>query len=114
MSAPGELPHTQGMGTAVSIPLLVALLSAAAALAGLLYPAIVHPNTELSQSFVTNDAVNLFLGVPAVTGDAVPGTARRFAGVCSFGPVRCSLSLTTASPMSSPCRCPGYRRSICS
>lgn len=74
MSAPGELPHTQGMGTAVSITLLVALLSAAA-LAGLLYPAIVDPNTELSQSFVTNDAVNLFLGVPLLL--AMPFLAQR-------------------------------------
>jgi hypothetical protein len=41
---------------------------AVASVAGLLYPARLYPTEELRQSFVPNDVVNLFLGLPILLG----------------------------------------------
>jgi hypothetical protein len=41
---------------------------AAASLAGLLFPASIYPTEELRRAFVSNDVVNLFIGLPILLG----------------------------------------------
>jgi hypothetical protein len=54
---------------------LIAILMAAASIAGLLYRTAVYPTEDLLQSFVPNDVVNLFIGLPILLGSI--GLARR-------------------------------------
>lgn len=53
---------------AYALSLAVALLMAAASLAGLLAPHALYPTEELHRSFVSNDVVNLALGLPLLLG----------------------------------------------
>ena len=51
-----------------SASLLIAILMAAASLAGLRYQTIIYPTEELIQTFVPNDVVNLLIGLPVLLG----------------------------------------------
>jgi hypothetical protein len=53
---------------AYAFSLAIALLMAGASVAGLLYPAKLYPTEELRQSFLPNDVVNLFIGLPILLG----------------------------------------------
>ncbi len=46
----------------------IAILVAVASVAGLLYRANIYPTGELFQTFVPNDVVNLFIGLPLLLG----------------------------------------------
>jgi hypothetical protein len=45
-----------------------ALLMTALSLAGLLFPLAIYPSEDLRQSFLTNDVVNLMIGLPVLLG----------------------------------------------
>jgi hypothetical protein len=62
------LPITRYLTLAYVFSLAVALLVAVASAAGLLYPGHLYPTEELRQSFVPNDVVNLFIGLPILLG----------------------------------------------
>ncbi len=47
---------------------IIAVLMAAASVLGLLYRAVIYPTDDLLQSFVSNDVVNLFIGLPILLG----------------------------------------------
>jgi len=53
---------------AYAISLVIAALMTIASVAGLLYQTIIYPADELLQSFVPNDVVNLFIGLPILLG----------------------------------------------
>lgn len=59
-----DLPFSRVYG----LSLLTALLAATGALAGLLFPGILYPTQALRGSFVSNDVVNLFIGLPVLIG----------------------------------------------
>ncbi|MEA3334962.1 MAG: hypothetical protein U9R25_03575 [Chloroflexota bacterium] len=64
-TTPGDsLPITRSLTVAYASSLIVALLMAAVSVAGLLYRSDIYPSEELAQTFVANDVVNLFIGVP--------------------------------------------------
>lgn len=48
--------------------LLIAVLMSAASVAGLLFPGFIYPTQALRQSFLSNDVVNLLLGLPVLLG----------------------------------------------
>jgi hypothetical protein len=62
------LPVTRNLTLAYAFSLAAALLMVVASVAGLLYPARLYPTEELRQSFVFNDVVNLFIGLPILLG----------------------------------------------
>ena len=62
------LPVTRNLRFSYVMSLVIALLMALAAAAGLLYPARVYPTDDLLQSFVANDVVDLVIGVPILLG----------------------------------------------
>lgn len=62
------LPAIYGLRPFYFASLLIALLTAAASVAGLLYQTEIYPTDELRQSFVVNDVVNLLLGLPILLG----------------------------------------------
>jgi hypothetical protein len=63
-----SLPIRHNLTLAYAFSLIIALLMAAASIAGLLYPTVIYPTDELLQSFMPNDVVNLFIGVPILLG----------------------------------------------
>jgi hypothetical protein len=63
-----RLPTTQGIRMAYVLSLIIAVLMAAASIAGILYPADIYPAEELLAAFVPNDVVNLAIGVPILLG----------------------------------------------
>jgi hypothetical protein len=66
MNAP--LPVKSNLTRAYTLSLMVALLMAGSSLAGLLFQNRLYPTEELRRSFVSNDAVNLFIGLPLLVG----------------------------------------------
>jgi len=69
------LPIRHDLTLAYAFSLIIAILMAAGSLAGLLYPGVIYPTDKLLQSFMPNDVVNLFIGVPILLGSM--GLARR-------------------------------------
>ena len=63
-----KLPITRQLTQAYTLSLIVALLMAVASLAGILFQSSIYPRDELRQSFVSNDVVNLFIGLPVLLG----------------------------------------------
>lgn len=63
-----RLPNTRDIKLAYVFSLVIALLMGAASVAGLLYPADIYPTEELLESFVSNDVVNLAIGLPTLLG----------------------------------------------
>ena len=58
------LPLTQRLRWFYLFSLLIGLLTAAASLMGIFAPNDIYPTQEIAQSFVANDVVNLFIGLP--------------------------------------------------
>jgi hypothetical protein len=63
-----NLPVTHDSKLGYLFSLLIAVLTAVASIAGLLYPNDIYPTAELRQSFVANDVVNLLIGLPILLG----------------------------------------------
>ena len=63
-----NLPITSQLTLVYAISLVIAVLMAIASIVGLLYQTIIYPTEELLQSFVTNDVVNLVIGLPILLG----------------------------------------------
>lgn len=63
-----SIPVTRNLTLTYRLSLVVAGLMAAASLAGLIFQNNLYPSIELRRSFVSNDAVNLFLGLPILLG----------------------------------------------
>ena len=63
-----NLPISRNLTSVYALSFIVAILMAAASVAGLLYRTVVYPTDDLLQSFVSNDVVNLFIGLPILLG----------------------------------------------
>ena len=63
-----SLPLRRNLTLIYTLSFFIAILMAAASVAGLLYQTIIYPTDELLQSFVPNDVVNLFIGLPVLLG----------------------------------------------
>ncbi len=63
-----SIPLARPLNWAYALSLVVALLMAGASLAGLLAQSSLYPTAELRRSFVSNDVVNLFIGLPSLLG----------------------------------------------
>jgi len=63
-----HLPVTRDLTLAYVLSLVVALLMAVASAAGLLYKTNIYPTEELLKTFVSNDVVNLLMGLPILLG----------------------------------------------
>lgn len=62
------LPLKRSLINAANLSLIVALLMAAASLAGLMFPNALYVTAELQQTYLTNDLVNLIVGLPVLLG----------------------------------------------
>ena len=63
-----NLPIRRNLTLTYALSFIIAILMAAASVAGLLYRTVVYPTDELLRSFVSNDVVNLFIGLPILLG----------------------------------------------
>ena len=63
-----SLPLRGDLTLIYALSFIIAILMAAASIAGLLYPANLYPADELRQSFLPTDLVNLLIGLPILLG----------------------------------------------
>lgn len=63
-----DLPIKQDITQAYRASLLIALLVAIASVLGLAFTDQIYPSEELIQSFLTNDAINIIVGLPVLLG----------------------------------------------
>jgi len=61
-----QLPTTRNLNLAYALSLLTGLLMAGVSLGGLLFPGDLYPTAELHSTYVPNDVVNLFIGLPVL------------------------------------------------
>lgn len=64
----GSLPFKGTLSLIYISSLLIAILMTFASVAGLRYRTLTYPTDELIQTFVSNDVVNLFIGLPILLG----------------------------------------------
>lgn len=64
----GNLPLKGNPSLLYIASLLIAILMTIASVAGLRYRTLIYPTDELIQTFVSNDVVNLFIGLPILLG----------------------------------------------
>lgn len=67
-SSSSQLPVTRSLALVYALTLGVSLILATASIAGLLYQDTFYPAEELRRSFVANDVLNLFIGLPILLG----------------------------------------------
>ena len=59
-------PTTRSVKTVETLSIVIVVLLAAASLAALLFPATLYTSEETRQGMLSNDVVNLVIGVPAI------------------------------------------------
>ena len=63
-----NLPIKGNISLVYALSFLIAILMAVVSVAGLLYRTLIYPTDELSRTFVSNDVVNLCVGLPILFG----------------------------------------------
>jgi hypothetical protein len=63
-----HLPVQRSLTWIYAFSLLIAVLMAAASIAGLMYTSAIYPADELVRAFVPNDVTNLLIGLPILLG----------------------------------------------
>ena len=63
-----SLPINRSLTLTYAFSLIIAILMAAASVAGLMCRSIIYPTDELLRTFMSNDVVNLFIGLPILLG----------------------------------------------
>jgi len=63
-----SLPIKRNLTLIYAFSFVIAILLAAACIEGLLYRTTIYPTEELLRTFVSNDVVNLFIGLPILLG----------------------------------------------
>ena len=63
-----DLPVKGKLSLIYGASFLIAILMTIASIAGLRYRAVIYPTDELVRTFVPNDVVNLFIGLPILLG----------------------------------------------
>ncbi|MFQ5812327.1 MAG: hypothetical protein ACE5I2_03930 [Anaerolineae bacterium] len=63
-----SLPIRRNLTLTYALSFIIAILMAVASITGLLYRTAIYPTNDLLQSFVSNDVVNLFIGLPILLG----------------------------------------------
>jgi hypothetical protein len=78
---PTSLPVRGSIRLVYAFSLGIAVLTAAASAAGLLFPAAVYPTEELRRAFVPNDVVTLLIGLPILLGSMALAARSKPAGL---------------------------------
>ena len=65
---PISLPIIRDLKMETILSSIVAMLMAAASIAGIIFKTAIYPTDELVQSFLATDVVNLFIGLPMLIG----------------------------------------------
>ncbi len=68
LSPANRLPLTGSLTVAYILSLVVAVGTAVASIAGLIFQTTIYPTAEVQQSFAANDVINLIIGLPILLG----------------------------------------------
>jgi hypothetical protein len=63
-----NLPVKRNLRSIYTLSLIIALLMAISSLAGILFQSEIYPSDELLSTFMSNDVVNLLIGLPIILG----------------------------------------------
>jgi hypothetical protein len=63
-----NLPVKRGLRSIYTLSLIIALLMAVSSVAGILFQSKIYPSDELLSTFMSNDVVNLLIGLPIILG----------------------------------------------
>jgi len=74
-------PLTRDLGSAYTLSLIAVLLLAAVSLAGLITPSAIYRTPELRETYLTNDLINLVLGLPILFGSMWLGRRGKLVGL---------------------------------
>lgn len=66
-----SLPIRRRLTPIYALSFIIAILMAAASVAGLLYRTTIYPTDDLQQSFIPTDVINLLIGLPILLGSMV-------------------------------------------
>ncbi len=75
------LPVKQDLSRVATLSLMIALVMAVVSLASLLFQSAFYPTEELRRSFVSNDVVNLLIGLPVLLGSMALARGGRLIGL---------------------------------
>jgi hypothetical protein len=76
-----NLPVKRGLRSIYILSLIIAILMAVSSLAGILYQSEIYPTDELLETFMSNDAVNLFIGLPIILGSMFLTSRKKLIGL---------------------------------
>lgn len=76
-----SLPTRHSLTLIYALSILIAILMAAASVAGILYRGVIYPTDDLLQSFVPTDVVNLLIGLPILLGSMWLAWRRKLIGL---------------------------------
>jgi hypothetical protein len=79
-----SLPIRRSLTLIFALSFAIAILIAAASVAGLMYRTIIYPTDELLRTFVSNDVVNLFIGLPILLGSMWLARRGKLIGLICF------------------------------
>jgi hypothetical protein len=79
-----NLPMDRDPALLYVLSCLIAILMAAASLAGILYSSEIYPSDELVRTFVPNDVVSILIGVPILLGSMWLARRGRLIGLIVF------------------------------
>ncbi|MGB7539742.1 MAG: hypothetical protein WBM17_14465 [Anaerolineales bacterium] len=77
---PHPVPARSSLRLAYAFSLGIAVLTAVASAAGLIFPTAVYPTDELRRAFVPNDVVNLLIGLPILIGSMMLAARGKLVG----------------------------------
>lgn len=106
-TSPPSLPIRHSLAIPYGLSLVIAALTAAVSVAGLLFPAVIYPTEELHRAFASNDVVNLLIGLPLLLGSLAAAWRGRLLGLlfwpgALFYVTYNALAYTVALPFSGP------------
>ncbi len=76
-----NLPVKRSLRSIYILSLIIAVLMAVSSLAGILYQSVIYPSAELLGTFMSNDVVNLFIGLPIIVGSMYLAMRKKLIGL---------------------------------
>lgn len=76
-----KLPTGRDPTSIYLLSIITAILTAAASIAGLVYRSVIYPTDDLLRAFVSNDVVNLLIGLPLLLGSILMAWRGRLVGL---------------------------------
>ena len=85
-----DLPVKHNLKLVYALSLIISGLMTLASVTGILFPSIIYPTDELTATFISNDVINLLIGLPIILISIILSMKKTFL-VCCFGQEQYSM-----------------------